>query len=150
MNYLGMGVIFGIALSTPAIGRAGVDTLDGRYAYYQAATSAETDKGPRDDADCQRFFASDLYQFVSEYLTITGTRWDDHQDVSAVTGNVVMGKSSGKVTPFTINVESEASNNSGGGVTLRKGTVTRNGNLAISIRIEEDHGTRVLHYCKVN
>lgn len=133
----------------PALAVAAQNSLDGRYAYYLAGTAAETDRGPRDDADCQKFFASDLYQYVSEYLTIAGSRWDDNQDVSATTGNVVMGKSRGNVTPFTINVESEAPDGSGDGITPAKGTVTRNGKLAISILIDGVHGRRVFHYCKV-
>lgn len=138
-----------LAISTPATAIAAQSSLDGRYAYYQASTAAETDRGPRNDADCQRFFESDLYRYVAEYLTIAGNRWDDNQDVSATTGNVEMGKSRGNVTPFTINVESEAADGTGDGITPAKGTVTRKGKLAISITIEGEQGRRVFHYCKV-
>lgn len=139
-----------LVFAAPAIAFAAQSSLDGRYAFYQASTAAETDRGPRNDADCHKFFASDLYRYVAEYLTITGSRWDDNQDVSATTGNVVMGKSRGNVTPFTINVESEAADGTGDGITPARGTVTRNGKLAISITIEGEQGRRVHHYCKVS
>lgn len=133
----------------PATAIAAQNSLDGRYAYYQATTAAETDRGPRNDADCQDFLQSDLYDEVGEHLTIAGSRWSDNQDVSAVTGNVELGQGRGNVTPFTINVESEAADGTGDGITPARGTVTRNGKLAISITIEGGQGRRVLHYCKV-
>lgn len=139
-----------LVFAAPAIAIAAQSSLDGRYAYYQAPTAVETDRGPRSDADCQKFFASDLFRYVSEYLTIAGSRWDDNQDVSAVTGNVELGKGRGNVTPFMIRVESEAADGSGDGITPARGTVTRIGKLAISITIDGEQGRRVIHYCKVS
>ena len=150
MNGLPLFAGLTMALIAPEIASAGQGPLDGRYAFYQAATAAETDRGPRNDAACQKFFASDLYRYVAEFLTISGNRWDDNQDVSAVTGNVELGKGGGKVIPFTINAESEAAGGYGDGVTPARGTVTRNGKLAISITIDGQDGRRVLHYCKVS
>lgn len=150
MNHFPAIAGLALALVVPAIAIAAQSPLDGRYAFYQAPTAAETDRGPRNDADCRKFFTSDLYRYVAEYLTIAGSRWDDNQDVSATTGNVEMGKSRGNVTPFTINVESEAADGTGDGITPAKGTVTRNGKLAISIALDSEDGRRVFHYCKVN
>lgn len=127
-------------LASPTMAGANEHALDGRYALYQAATAAETDRGPRNDADCQKFFASDLFQYVAEYLTISGNRWDDNQDVSGVTGNVVLQKSKGDVIPFTIEAESEGDSGPA------KGTVKRVGRLGLSVAIS---GQRALHYCKV-
>ncbi|NSY46872.1 hypothetical protein [Agrobacterium tumefaciens] len=127
-------------LAAPAIAGASESTLDGRYAFYQAAKAAETESGPRNDEDCRRFFASDLFQYVAEYLTISGNRWDDNQDVSAVTGNVVLQQSKGGVIPFTIDSESEGDSG------LAKGTVKRVGRLGLSVTIS---GQR-FNYCKVS
>lgn len=126
---------------SPTMAGASDNALDGRYAFYQAATAAETSRGPRNDADCRKFFASDLFQYVAEYLTISGNRWDDNQDVSAVTGNVVLQKSRGGVIPFTIETESEGDNGPA------EGTVKRVGQLGLSVAIS---GQRALHYCKVD
>lgn len=126
-------------LAAPAIADAS-NTLDGRYAFYQAATAAETERGPRNDEDCRRFFASDLFQYVAEYLTISGNRWDDNQDVSAVTGNVVLQQSKDGVVPFTIDSESEGESG------LAKGTAKRVGRLGLSVAIS---GQR-FNYCKVS
>ncbi len=129
-----------VLLVAPAIAGANESTLDGRYAFYQAAKAADTERGPRNDEDCQRFFASDLFQYVAEYLTISGNRWDDNQDVSAVTGNVVLQQSKGGVIPFTIHSESEGDSG------LAKGTVKRVGRLGLSVTIS---GQR-FNYCKVS
>ena len=137
-----------LAVVAPASAIAAQSALDGRYAYYLASTAAETDRGPRNDADCRKFLTSDLAD-STEHLTIAGNRWDDNQDVSAVTGNVELGQNRGNVVPFTINVESEAADGSGDGTTPAKGTVTRIGRLAISITIDSEDGRKVLHYCKV-
>lgn len=137
-----------LAVVAPASAIAAQSSLDGKYAYYLASTTAETDRGPRNDADCRKFLASDLAD-STEHLTIAENRFDDKQDVSAVTGDVVLGKVRGKVTPFTINLESEAADGSGDGVTPAKGTFTRNGRLAVSIIIDSKNGRTVLHYCKV-
>ncbi|MCR8493945.1 hypothetical protein [Brucella anthropi] len=139
-----------LAIVAPTSAIAGQSSLDGRYAYYQASTAAETDRGPRNDADCRKYLASDLYiADFTEHLTIAGNRWDENQDVSAVTGNVELGQGRGNVTPFTINVESEAADGTGNGTTPARGTVTRIGKLAISITIDSKNGRKVLHYCKV-
>lgn len=140
MNGLPLFAGLTMALISPEIASAGKSSLDGRYAFYQAPTAAETDRGPRNDADCQKFFSSDLYRYVAEFLTISGNRWDDNQDVSAVTGNVVLQQSKGDVIPFTIDSESEG--NSG----LAKGTVKRVGRLGLSVTIS---GQR-FNYCKVS
>lgn len=137
-----------LAVVAPASAIAAQSSLDGRYAYYLASTAAETERGPRNDADCRKFLASDLAD-STEHLTIAGNRWDDNQDVSAVTGNVELGQGRGNVVPFTINVESEAADGSSDGTTPAKGTVTRIGRLAISITIDSEDGRKVLHYCKV-
>ncbi|MDA5250266.1 hypothetical protein EXN61_26860 [Agrobacterium tumefaciens] len=140
-----------LAVVAPVSAMAAQSSLDGVYAYYQANTAAEMDRGPRNDADCRKFLASGLYKRdESEHLKIVGDRWDDNQDVSDVTGNVELGQGRGNVTPFTINVESEAADGTGDGITPAKGTVTRNGKLAISITIEGGQGRRMLHYCKVD
>lgn len=127
-------------LAAPAIAGASNTTLDGRYALYQAAKAAETERGPRNDEDCRRFFASNLFQYVAIYLTISGNRWDDKQDVSAVTGNVVLQQSKGGVIPFTIDSESEGDSG------LATGTVKRVGQLGLSVTIS---GQR-FNYCKVS
>ena len=140
-----------LALAAPAIAIAAQSALDGRYAYYQASTAAETDRGPANDEDCRKYLESDLYiGSPVEHLTIAGNRWDDNQDVSAVTGDVELGKSRGNVMPFTINVESEAADGTGDSLTPTKGTVTRIGKLVISIALDSEDGRRVLHYCKVD
>lgn len=147
-----MAAIFaaGIAMF-PSACSAADDALYGRYAYYQANTAAETIRGPRDDDDCREYLASNLYTDFVEHLTIAASRWDDNQDVSAVTGNVELGESRGNVTPFTIDVESEAADGSGDGITPAKGTITRLGELAITINIEGEHGRKlILHYCRVS
>lgn len=151
MRYVTKTAALALALTAPVIAFAAQSSLDGRYAFYQASTAAETDRGPRNDADCRKYLASDLYiADFTEHLTIAGNRWDENQDVSAVTGNVELGKGRGNVTPFTIRVESEAADGSGDGITPARGTVTRIGKLAISITIEGEQGRRVLHYCKVS
>lgn len=115
--------------------------LSGRYAFYLASTAEKTDRGPQSDADCHAFIASDLYDpDGGEHLTIRGNRWDDWQDVSAVTGDVVLHEAKGNSIPFTIDVESEGDN----GPT--KGSVTRVGRLGLSIAFAKK---RAFHYCKV-
>ncbi|CAH0343626.1 hypothetical protein [Rhizobium sp. CECT 9324] len=132
------------ALTAPAFAIAAQSSLDGRYAFYQAPTAAEQTRGPRNDNDCRQYLASDLYiPDFTEHLTIAGNRWDENQDVSAVTGNIVRQVTKGDFTYFTIDVESEG----GGGVAT--GTVTRIGKLAITISVDSEQGLRVLHYCKV-
>lgn len=150
---IGRGFITAIVLSVsiPYSSFAGDGKyLYGRYAYFQADTIAKQDRGPAGDEDCRMFLSSDLYDpSLSEHLTIAPGRWDDNQDVSAVTGDVELGKRAGNVTPFTIRVESEAADGSGDGVEPARGTLTQHGKLALSIAIESANGTRTLHYCRV-
>jgi hypothetical protein len=149
-GFLAAFFVGGVAV-LPSACSAADDTLFGRYTYYLADTAAKTDSGPANDEDCRKFLASDLYDSnLAEHLTITANRWDDNQDVSAVTGNVELGESRGDVTPFTIRVESEAADGSGDGITPAKGTLTRLGKLAITINIESEHGRKILHYCRVS
>ncbi|UXT85538.1 hypothetical protein [Agrobacterium tumefaciens] len=138
-----------LALVVPASAMAAQSSLDGVYAYYQANTAAEMDRGPRNDADCRKFLASLYNRHESEHLKIVGDRWDDNQDVSDVTGNVELGQGRGNVTPFTINRESEAADGSGDSVTPARGIVIRNGKLVFSITFDGEDGRKVLHYCKV-
>ncbi len=129
--------LFSVLLSNPVYAGS---NLDGRYAYYQARKTQQTDRGPRNDADCRQFIASDLYDADSgEHLVILGNRWDDGQDVSAVTGTVTLKKPSEGIIPFVIDVESEGNNGP------MKGTLKKIGSLGISITISG----RTLHYCKV-
>ena len=130
-------------LASPTMAGANEHVLDGSYAFYQARTAAEMDRGPRNDEDCRRFFASELFETRnrSEDLKISGNRWEDNLDVSALTGNVVLQKSKGGVIPFTINRESEGDSGPA------KGTVKRVGRLGLSFAIS---GERVLYYCKMD
>ncbi|WP_320203904.1 hypothetical protein [Agrobacterium rosae] len=130
-------------LATPAIAGASDTTLDGHYAAYRAKTTTETDRGPRNDEDCRRFFASELFEtrYKGEDLNISGNRWEDNMDVSAVTGTVVLQKSKGGGIPFTINRESEGDSGPA------KGTVKRVGRLGLSFAFS---GERVLYYCKMD
>ena len=57
-------------LAAPAIAGASDNTLDGRYAFYQAAKASDTERGPRNDEDCRRFFASDLFQGLRGHFYI--------------------------------------------------------------------------------
>ncbi|MUO72937.1 hypothetical protein [Agrobacterium vitis] len=141
-----------LSVSIPHLAFAGEGSaLNGRYAYYEADTAAKQDRGPAGDDDCRKFLSSDLYDpSLAEHLTIAPGRWDDNQDVSAVTGDVELGKRSGNVTPFTIRVESEAADGSGDGVKPARGTITQHGELALSITIKGANGKRTLHYCRVD
>jgi len=142
-------ITLGAAIPNIAFGDGGIP-LDGRYAYYEAATAAKQDRGPAGDNDCREFLSSDLYNpSLSEHLLIAPGRWDDNQDVSAVTGNVELGKRVGEVTPFTIRVESEAVDGSGESVAPSQGTITQSGKLVLSISIESANGKRTLYYCRV-
>lgn len=115
--------------------------LSGRYAYYQAATAAQTDNGPQSDADCRKFIASDLYDADGgEHLLISGNRWDDNQDVSAVTGNVAFHDAGDNGIPFTIDVESEGQSGPA------QGTIKRVEHSGLTIAFL---GGRTFHYCKV-
>ncbi len=140
-----------LSVSSPHFVLAGDSSdLSGRYAYYEAETAAKQDRGPAGDDDCRMFLSSDLYDpSLAEHLTISPGRWDDNQDVSAVTGEVELGKRARNVTPFTIRVESEAADGSGDGVKPAHGTLTQHGKLALSITIESANGKRTLHYCRV-
>ncbi|MCJ8510304.1 hypothetical protein MUU53_20670 [Rhizobium lemnae] len=127
--------------SSASVAGANEHALDGRYAFYQAATAAEMDRGPRNDADCRKFIASALFESRnrSEDLQISGNRWQDNQDVTLVTGNVILKTSKGGVIPFTIDIESEGDSGPA------KGTVKRVGQLGLSVAISG----QVLHYCKM-
>lgn len=140
-----------LSVSNPHIVLAGDRIeLSGRYAYYEAETASKQDRGPAGDDDCRIFLSSDLYDpSLAEHLTISPGRWDDNQDVSAVTGDVELGTRVGNVTPFTIRVESEAADGSGDGVEPARGTLTQHGELALSITIQGANGKRTLHYCRV-
>lgn len=138
------------ALSTHIVLAGDGNDLYGRYAYYEAETAVKQDRGPAGDEDCRTFISSDLYDpSLAEHLTIAPGRWDDNQDVSAVTGDVELGKRAGNVTPFTIRVESESADGTGDGVEPARGTLTQHGELALSIIIEGANGKRTLHYCRV-
>lgn len=50
-------LVCGLVVVAPAM--AG-QHLDGRYAYYQAASTAQADRGPRNDADCRQFIALNI------------------------------------------------------------------------------------------
>lgn len=126
------------------------NTLYGRYAYYEADTAAKQDRGPAGDDDCRRFLSSDLYDpSLSEHLSIAPGRWDDNQDVSAVTGDVELGKRVGEVTPFILRAESEAADGNGDAVAPARGTLTQHGELALKITIDRADGRKILHYCRV-
>ncbi|MCL6655264.1 hypothetical protein A6R70_23600 [Agrobacterium rubi] len=130
-------------LSSHTIAGASENAFDGLYAFYQAATAAEINRGPRNDEDCRKFLASKLFdgRNESEDLKIFGNRWEDDMDVSAVTGNVVLQRSKGGVTPFTINRESEGDSGPA------KGTLKRVGQLGLSVAISGE--PFVKHYCKI-
>lgn len=146
----GLALALGCIVAAPQAAQSADGSLNGRWAYFMAKKAADTDRGPRNDAGCRAFLASDLYDGSGEILTITPTRFDDNQDVSAVTGDVKMGKAKGNVIPFTLRVESEAGDGSGDGVTPATGTITRLGSIAITVTVKSAEGRRVLHYCKVS
>lgn len=149
LSAAGLALALGSTIAAPQAARSAEGSLNGRWAYFMAKKAADTDRGPRNDAGCRAFLASDLYDDAGEILTITPTRFDDNQDVSAVTGDVKLGKAKGNVTPFSLRVESEAGDGSGDRMTPTTGAITRLGSIAITVTVERAQGRRVLHYCKV-
>lgn len=151
LSAAGLALVLAGTLVVPLAACAADSSLNGRWAYFTANKPADTDRGPQDDAGCRAFFASDLYDAdAGDHLTISDGRWDDNQDVSAVTGDVELGNATGNVTPFTIRIESELADGSGDGVIPGNGTITRLGEITITITISSAQGQKVLHYCRID
>lgn len=145
LSVVGLAMALAGAIEPLQAAAAAEGPLNGRWAWYQGKSNAETDHGPKNDAGCRVFLASDRYDPDSgDQLVIGNGRWSDNQDVSAVTGDVELGETKDNVIPFTMRVENEHSTSPG------TGTVTRLGKITITITIESDQGRFVQHYCKVS